>query len=80
MVAAVVRRILKTRVTLGNIYCVLLNLFERLIFAMFKDSYPPNVQAVNIHILSSVHQLRLLLVVTSVPLPYLFGHCHDMYF
>ena len=40
LVAAVVRRMLKTRVTLGNISCVLLNLFKRLIFAMFKESSP----------------------------------------
>ena len=38
LVAAVVRRMLKTRVTLGNISRVLLNLTKRLIFAMFKDS------------------------------------------
>ena len=31
---------LKTWVTLGNISCVLLNLFKRLIFVMFKDSSP----------------------------------------
>ena len=36
--AAVVRQILKTRVTLGNISRVLLNLTKRLIFAMFRDS------------------------------------------
>ena len=38
LVAAVVWRMLKTRVTLGNISRVLLNLTKRLIFAMFKDS------------------------------------------
>ena len=38
LVAAVVRRMVKTRVTLGNICRVLLNLTKRLIFAMFKDS------------------------------------------
>ena len=38
LVAAVVRKMLKTRVTLGNISRVLLNLTKRLIFAMFKDS------------------------------------------
>ena len=40
LVAAVVRRILKTRVALGNISRVLLNLTKRLISAMFKDSSP----------------------------------------
>ena len=38
LVTAVVRKMLKTRVTLGNISRVLLNLTKRLIFAMFKDS------------------------------------------
>ena len=38
LVAAVVWRMLKTRVTLGNISRVLLNLTKRLIFVMFKDS------------------------------------------
>ena len=40
---------------------------------------PPNVVAVNIHIFSLVHQLRLLFTLTFAPLPYLFGLCHDMY-
>ena len=40
LVAAVIRRMLTTWVTLGNISLVLLNLFKRLIFAMFKDSSP----------------------------------------
>ena len=39
LVAAVVKRMLKTRVTLVNISHILLNLFERLIFVMFKDSF-----------------------------------------
>ena len=38
LVAAVVRRMLKIRVTLGNVSRVLLNLTKRLIFLMFKDS------------------------------------------
>ena len=38
LLAVAVRRMLKTRVTLGNISRVLLNLIKRLIFAMFKDS------------------------------------------
>ena len=35
----------------------------------------------NIHIffIFIVHQLRLLLTLTFVPLPYLFGQCHDIY-
>ena len=36
VVAVVVRRMLKTRVTLGNISHVLLNLIKRLIFVMFN--------------------------------------------
>ena len=40
MVAVVVRRMLKTRETLGNIPPVLLNLIKKLIFGMFKDYYP----------------------------------------
>ena len=36
LVAVVVRRILKTRVTLGSVSRVLLNLIKSLIFAMFK--------------------------------------------
>ena len=38
LVAAVVRRMLIARVTLGNISRVLSNLIKRLVFAMFKDS------------------------------------------
>ena len=38
LVAAVVRRMLKTRVPLGNIPRVLLNPIKRLIFVMFKYS------------------------------------------
>ena len=62
---------------MGNISRVLLNLFKRLIFVMFKDS--SSLPAVNIHIFSLGHQLRLLLALTFVPLPCLFGFCHDMY-
>ena len=40
LVADVVWRMLKTRVTRGNISRVLLNLIKRLMFVMFKDSYP----------------------------------------
>ena len=35
-----------------------------------------NGQAVNTHIFSLVHQLRLLLALNFVPLPYLFCWCH----
>ena len=68
-------------VTQANISRVLLNLFKRLIFVMFRDSSspPPNVPAVNIHIFSLVHQLPLILTLTFVPLSYLFGLWHDMY-
>ena len=69
MVAAVVKGMLKTRVKLGNISRILLNLVERLI----KLLYPPNVHVVNIYILSLVHQLRLLLALTFVLLSYLFS-------
>ena len=69
MVAAVVKGMLKTRVKLGNISRILLNLIERLI----KLLYPPNVHLVNIYILSLVHQLRLLLALTFVLLSYLFS-------
>ena len=69
MVAAVVKGMLKTRVKLGNISRILLNLIERLI----KLLYPPNVHVVNIYILSLVHQLRLLLALTFVLLSYLFS-------
>ena len=34
------RKMLKTRVTLGNIFRIFLNLTKRLIFVMFKDSSP----------------------------------------
>ena len=40
-VAAVVRKMLKTRVTLGNISRVSSNLIKRLISVMFKDCLPP---------------------------------------
>ena len=39
---------------------------------------PPNVHAVSTHIFSLVHQLRLLLAFTFIPLPLLFGQLHDM--
>ena len=64
LIADVVRSMLKTRVTLGNICFVLLNLIKRFIFVMFKLLHPPNVHTVNIHIFSLVHQLRLLLALT----------------
>ena len=65
-------------VTLGNISRVLSNLTKRLIFAVFKDSssFPIFTQ---LTVMFSLHQLRLLLALTFVPLPYLFGQCHDMY-
>ena len=66
-------RMFKTRVILEKISFALLNLFNRLIFVMFKDYSPPYVHAVNIHIFSLVHQLRLILTLTFVSLPYLFG-------
>ena len=54
---------------MGNISRVLLNLFKILIFVMFKQLLsPPNVHAVNIS-----SQITLLLALTFVPLPYLFG-------
>ena len=65
LVAAVVRGMLKTRVTMGNIPRVLLNLTKRLLL-------PPNVHAVN-SLFSLVHQLWLFLALSFVPLPYLFG-------
>ena len=58
---------LETPITLGNICRVLLNLIKTL---MFKDSSPPNFHAVNIHISSLVHQLRMF--IAFVPLSYLF--------
>ena len=79
LVAAVVKRMLKTQVTLGNISCVLLNLFKRYICNVQSLLLPPNVPIVNIRISSLVQQLRLLLTLTFAPLPYLFGLCHDMY-
>ena len=59
LVAAVVTRILKTRVTLGNVSCVLLNLTKRF-------HVPPNTHAVNSHIFSLVYQLQLLLALTFI--------------
>ena len=74
LAAAYVRRMLKTRGALGNVFCVLLNLIKRLIFIMFKDSSSrPMLMHVNyIHFFSIVHQLRLLHVLTFVPFPFLF--------
>ena len=43
LVAAVVRKMLKTRVILGNISRVLLNLTKKLVFVMLKDSYSLSV-------------------------------------
>ena len=73
MVAAVVRKMLETMVTLGNISRVLLNLIKRFIFVMLKNSSPFHIHAGIFHIFSCVHQLRLLLAFTYVPLPYLLG-------
>ena len=71
---------LKTRVTLGNISRVLLNLFKRLILVNVQRLLlPPDVPAVNIHIFSLIYQLQLILTLTLVPFPYLLGLCHDMY-
>ena len=74
-VAAVVRRMLKTPVTLRNICRVLLNLIKRLIMRTICNVQrlpsPPNVHALNIHISSLFHQLRLPLALTFVFLPYM---------
>ena len=43
LVAAAVRKMLKTRVILGNISRVLLNLTKKLVFVMLKDSYSLSV-------------------------------------
>ena len=40
VMAAIDRKMLKTRETLGNISRVLLNLIKKLTFEMFKDSHP----------------------------------------
>ena len=64
MVARVVRGMLKNRVTLRNITCVLLNLIKRLLFVMFKDSSPSQ------YLYSPI---KILLALTLAPLPYLFG-------
>ena len=62
---------LKSRVTLGNISSILLNLTKRYLQCL-RLLLPPSVHAVNSHIVSLVHQLRLLLALT-------FGQYHDMY-
>ena len=84
MVAVVVRRTPKNRVTLGNISRILLNLTPILlnlinICNVRRLLLPLNFYSVNIHIFTLVHQLRLLLTLTFVPLPYVFGLRHDMY-
>ena len=59
-------------VTLENICLVLLHLIKRLIFVMYKSSFPLNVHAVNIYILLSSPVMagsRSKFVL----LPYLFG-------
>ena len=61
------RRMLKSRVPLENISRVLLNLIKRWIFVMFKNASPPNVHAVNSHVFSLDHQLRLVLALTLFP-------------
>ena len=66
LVAANVWRMFKTQVTLGNISRVLLNLTCILLNLINNCNVqrlllPLNVRAVNIHIFSFVHQLRLLL-------------------
>ena len=66
MVPAVVRKMLKTRVTLGNISHVLLKIDIGNIQRLLP---PPNVHTVSIHISSLVHQARLLLALTFFLLP-----------
>ena len=74
LVAAVVRRMLITRVTLGNAPRVLLNLTKKNdICNVQRLLLPLNVDAVNGHIFCLAHQLLLLLALTFVPLPYLSG-------
>ena len=69
-----VRVMLKTWVKLGNISLLSINLIKRLIFVMFKHSFPSQrFHTVSIHIFSLVHQLWLFLALTFVPLPYLLG-------
>ena len=63
---------LKTLVAMGNISRDLLNLIKILILVMFKDSSPSQFLR-SYHIFFLVHQLRLLLTLTFVSLPYLFG-------
>ena len=63
---------------MGNISRVLLNLTRILlnlinICNIQRLLLPLNVYAVNIHILYLVNLLWLLLTLTFVPLPYLFG-------
>ena len=60
LIADVIRSMLKTRLTLGNICLVLLNLVKRFIFVMFKLLHPHNIYTVNIDIFSLVRQLPLL--------------------
>ena len=63
----------KTRVTLANISRLLLNLTESLnICNVQRILLLINVYAENDRIFYLVRQLRLLLTLTFVPLPYLF--------
>ena len=71
-------RMLKTQVTLVNISPVLLNLIGTLLNLINNCNFQIlllslSVHAVNIYIFLLVHQLRLLLNLAFVPLPYLFG-------
>ena len=80
MVAAVVRKMLKTRVTLGNTSRILLNLTERLIFVMFKDSSPLSQCSRS---QQSYFLFRSSIMAASrlnyCSLPYLFRWCRDIY-
>ena len=63
----------KTRVTLANISRLLLNLTESLNICNVQRLFLLiNVYAENDRIFYLVRQLRLLLTLTFVPLPYLF--------
>ena len=75
LVAAVVRKMLKTQIALGNISRVLRKLTKILIFVfvVFKDSFSLSVFTQLTYIFSLVHQLQLLLTLTLVTLPCLFG-------
>ena len=83
LVAAVVRGMLKTWITLRDIFCVLLNLACILLNLINISNVQRLLLPLNFHTEHSYFlfssPIMAVFMANFVPLPYLFGECHDMY-